>query len=178
MKTRFGLGLGVALTLALIIAPASVFARNGWTKIDHQRIASTSTDANFCATGETVDITMHGVQNDWTNANGATKTTTHMRTRYTNPANGQWAVVSKAGRSLSWRIQNQDGSYTLVDSYRGLMVKVRVHGHHAIRLRDVGYVTYLNHYDATDTYLGTDIKSHGKRAASDFCTVMVGALGL
>jgi hypothetical protein len=177
MKTR--LGFGVAVALAMALAPASVLAaHNGWTKVDHQRISTTSTDTNFCATGETVDIVVHGVQNTWTKTNGAQKVTGHLRTLYTNPANGQWAVASSSGKMMSWRIDNPDGSYTLVTSYRGQMVKVRARGHHAIRLHDAGYVTYLAHYDATDTYLGTDTRSHGKRAASYFCTVMTDVLGL
>jgi hypothetical protein len=179
MKTRLGFGVGVAVALAMTLAPASVLAaHNGWTKVDHQRVSTTDPDTNFCATGETVNIVVHGVQNTWTNANGAQKVTGHLRTRYTNPANGQWAVASSSGRTMSWRVDNPDGSYTLITSYRGQMVKIRVHGHHAVRLHDAGYVTYLAHYDATDTYLGTDVKEHGQRAASDFCTVMTDVLGL
>lgn len=177
MKARFG--MGVAVALAMLLTPASVFAaHHSWSKVDHQRVSTTSTDTNFCGTGETVDIVVHGVQNMWTRDDGAMKTTGHLRTRYTNPANGLWAVQSTAGRMATWRVNNNDGSYELVTSYRGHQTKIRTRGRHAVRLLDAGYATYIDHYDATDTYLSTDTKVHGRRDSSDFCTVMTGILGL
>ena len=65
------------LLLALCVSPAFAAAP------DHQTIRGSGVDSDFCGTGQTVNLTFQGAFNGWED-----QAFGHIRTTWTNPANG------------------------------------------------------------------------------------------
>jgi hypothetical protein len=171
----FRLTLAAAVLLAMVLGPASALAAGP----DHQLILGTDTDTNFCGTGETVEVSFKGVFNGWEDqAYG------HISNTWTNPENGASVVDSfSGGGSFVGEIDDGGGAYTVVFSRVGMPEQLRlVQG--PVLAQDVGRVLFYDHFDANDSYLGTDVVVVGgphpfvESSTDLFCDLMIEALGL
>jgi hypothetical protein len=173
------LGLSAVLVIALAVFPAGALG----AKPIHQHVAGSTTDTDFCGTGQTVDVSWDGVENLWPGPNGTEKSTGQQKTTYTNPVNGESVVVSSSGKIAVELVDDPGGGYTYVVSYRGVQEKIKAAGGGPIMTKDAGYLTFYDHFDALDNYLGTDVVEHGQHPEADsdfalFCDVVPAALGL
>ena len=175
MKLKMVLGMGLA---TLVFAAGALAA-----KPLHSHQSGTDTDTNFCGTGQTVNVSWDGVENLWLGPNSYEKSTGQLKTVYTNPANGKSVTVSSSGPLVVTRQDDGGGAYTYVVSFRGQQEKIQPSRGGPILSKDAGYLTFYDHYDAADNYLGTDVVEHGQHPEADsdfslFCSVVPSALGL
>ena len=149
----------------------------------HTNYSGGYTDPDFCGTGQAIEVTYEGVENLWLGPNDYEKSTGQQKTTYTNPNNGKSVEVTSSGKLTVQRIDDGGGAYTYVVSFRGQPEKIKAGKGGPILTKDVGYLTFYDHYAANSTYLGTDMVSHGPHPEADsdfalFCSVMTDALGL
>jgi hypothetical protein len=171
----FKLTLAAAVLLALALGPASALAAGP----DHQLIRGTDMDPDFCGTGETVDVSFKGVFNGWDD-----QAFGHISNTWTNPENGASVVDSfSGGGNFVREIDDGGGAHTVVFARVGMPEQLRVlHG--PVLAQDVGRVLFYDHFDANDSYLGTDVVVAGgphpflESSTDLFCDLMIEALGL
>lgn len=142
---------------------------------DHETIRDTFADPDFCGTGKTVDATVTGAFNGF-----GDRAVGHVRTTWTNPANGIGVYDSFSGGGAESFIDDGGGAYTLALTRQGQPLRLQyVNG--PVIIRDAGLIIVYNHFDADDNYLGTEIAvengPHPGRAL-DWCVLMVDALQL
>jgi len=169
MRTVMAAAFSAVLLLTVCAIPAVAAAP------DHQSIRGSAVDTDFCGTGQTVNETFVGAFNGWED-----KAFGHIRTTWTNPANGIAVYDSFSGGGTLSFIDDGDGAYTIVTTRVGQPFRVQyVNG--PLILQDAGLVTGYDHFDAEDTYLGTDIvvvNGPHPGLALDWCELMVDVLQL
>ena len=165
------IALGSLLLLATAAAPAMAAAPV------HNVIVGSFTDPDFCGTGQSVDLTLKGVLNEWED-----QAFGHISRTWTNPDNGAAVIEAFAGGGKVSVIDDGGGAYTIALIREGLPVQLRmVNG--ALLGLDAGLVAFYDHFDADDNYLGTDVEAiagpHPFIDSEDlFCDLMIDALGL
>ena len=141
----------------------------------HETFGGTDVDPDFCGTGQTVNVTFEGVLNGWDE-----KAFGHSRTTWTNPANGIAVYDAFSGGGKVTFIDDGDGAYTIVTVREGQPFRLQYVGGPLI-LQDAGLITFHDHFDADDEYLGTDIvvvNGPHPGIESDWCALMVDVLEL
>jgi len=164
--------LSASLLLALAIGPAALAAGP-----DHQMVTGSDSDPDFCGTGKTVDVSFSGVFNGWPQ-----KATGHGSNTWTNPLNGVSVIESWSGAGALEFVDDGDGAYTVISGRVGRPEQLRL-ANGPLLTQDVGRIVFYDHFDADDTYLGTDVVQNGPHPDADagfelWCDVMVEALGL
>jgi hypothetical protein len=167
------LGIATSLTLSVLLVPSATLA----AQFDHVPWSGDATQPDFCGSGVTVDLTYSGTVNA-----APDKETGHVVTTYTNPLNGASANVSISGNQVVKFVDDADGGFTIVFKAAGIPIKVQPAGGGKGLLKDVGDITFYDHFDAGENYLGTDMVIHGPHPSIEspdlFCEVMTEALGL
>ena len=170
----------VMVAAALAFSPAGALGAAPF----REHVTGSDTDADFCGTGGTVDISWDGVNNLWLGPNSSETSTGQVKTTYTNPGNGKSVVVSSSGPLWVTRVDDAGGGYTYVVSFRGQQEKIQASGPgKPILSKDAGYLTFYDHFDSGDNYLGTTVVEHWQHPEADsnfqvFCQVVPAALGL
>ena len=118
---------------------------------DHDTIRGTDVDTDFCGTGQTVNLTFVGTFNGWED-----KAFGHIRRTWTNPDNEISVWDSFSGGGTVSVIDDGDGAYTIVTVREGQPFRLQYTGGSLV-LQDAGLVVFYDHFDADDTYLGTDV---------------------
>jgi hypothetical protein len=141
----------------------------------HETIRGTAVDPDFCGTGEAVAETFVGAFNGWED-----QAFGHIRTTWTNPANGIAVYDSFSGGGKLTFIDDGDGAYTIQVIREGQPFRLQYVGGPLI-LQDAGLIIAYDHFDAEDNYLGTDVVvtagPHPARGV-DWCALMVELLEL
>ena len=103
-------------------------------------------------------------------------------TTFTNPDNGV-SVVSLVSGTAQFDVRDDgDGAYTLISIRTGRPGSLKiVNGPYLFQ--DVGKITFYDHFDADDNYLGTDVVVNGPHPEYEsgftlFCDAAIAALGL
>ena len=172
MRSMLSLALGAVVLLTIgagqVIAAAP----------SHDKVSFTGTDSDFCGTGNTVTFTTTGILNGW-----GDKAFGHIATTWINPLNGASVVDSFSGGGKVSFVDDGDGAYTIAITRVGMPEQLRLAGG-GLLAQDVGVVTFYDHFDADDNYLGTDVVVVAGPhpfidASSDlFCDLMIEALDL
>jgi len=142
---------------------------------DHETIRDTYADPDFCGTGQTVNAEATGTINGWDD-----KVFGHIRTTWTNPANGIAVYDSVSGGEKVSFIDDGDGAYTIAVAREGQPFRVQVVGGPLI-VQDAGLIVSYNHFDADGNYLGTDVvvvDGPHPGFELDWCALMVDLLQL
>lgn len=169
MRTFVAGGLAAALLIVTCVVPALAVGP------DHNTIRGTAVDPDFCGTGQTVDSAVNGVFSGWDD-----KAVGHIRTTWTNPANGIAVYDSVSGSEKVSFIDDGGGAYTIVVTREGQPFRVQVVNGPLVA-RDAGVVIGYNHFDADGNYLGTDIVFMGGPHPGlelDWCALMIDLLQL
>jgi hypothetical protein len=157
------------LLLATSVVPAIAAAPN------HETLRGSYVDSDFCGTGQTVNAEFQGAFNGWED-----KSFGHIRTTWTNPANGIALYDSISGGGKVSFIDDGDGAYTIAVTREGQPFRVQYVGGPLIVL-DAGPIIAYDHFDADDNYLGTDVVvvdgPHPGREL-DWCALMIDLLQL
>jgi hypothetical protein len=167
---RFMTGASVAV---LLIATCAIPAMAAGPS--HETIRGTDVETDFCGTGQTVNLTVKGAFNVWED-----KATGHVKTTWTNPANGIAVYDSFSGGGTISFIDDGDGAYTIAITRVGQPLRLQYVGGPVI-IRDAGKVIVHDHFDADDKYLGTDVvvvKGPHPGLELDWCELMVEVLEL
>ena len=158
-----------SLLVALWAAPVAA------AKPQHDRIRDSASDPDFCGTGQTVNMTVKGTFNGWED-----KATGHIKTTWTNPANGIGIYDAISGRGTVSFVDDGGGAYTVVTTRTGQPFRLQyVKG--PVIIHDAGKIVFEDHFDADDNYLGTDvIVDNGQHPGFgiDWCELMVDLLDL
>jgi hypothetical protein len=157
------------LLMATGVVPAMAAAPN------HETIRGSSVDSDFCGTGQTVVAEFQGAFNGWND-----KSFGHIRTTWTNPANGLAVYDSFSGGGKVSFIDDGGGAYTIAVTREGQPFRVQyVRG--PLIVVDAGLIMAYDHFDADNNYLGTDVVivngPHPGREL-DWCALMVDLLQL
>lgn len=147
------------------------------------------TDADFCGTGETVEIEGTVRTTIWTGTTGGDPTqdlrvVVNIHITYTNPASGA-AVVERWSFMGTNEIVSglESGVHTHEFTENGLKATFRLAGG-GLLSRDAGSLTYRVTFDANDVVTGFELVTmHGPHPAFSaegdyFCDTLVAALGL
>jgi hypothetical protein len=148
---------------ALAAAPNHAFAR------------TTGADPDFCGTGETVNYSAVGGFNFKDDQGFG-----HIKTTWTNPANGIAVYDSVSAGGKVEFIDDGDGAFTVAVTRVGQPFRVQFVGGPVI-LHDAGRIVSYNHFDADGNYLGTDIvivNGPHPGFTTDWCALMIDALQL
>jgi hypothetical protein len=157
---------------ALLIATSAIPAMAAGPV--HETIRGSEVDANFCGTGETVNVTVRGTFNGWED-----KAFGHITTTWTNPANGIAVYDSFSGGGKISFIDDGDGAYTIVEIREGQPFRLQyVNG--PLIVQDAGLIITYSHFDADDNFLGSDLVVRGPHPGFelDWCALMVELLEL
>ena len=173
---------------ALLIASIAALAVVPGTALGAQPVAqfhdhfTDSFSSEIC--GIPVDVDVVGTDNFFLYADGSAKDTNSVRQTFTNPVNGKSVVLSNSGQ-LSFAtaiIDEEAGTITFLNSYRGLPEKIQTAGG-PVLLRDAGIITFANTFDlVTGDFISTEvIINNGPHPEADsdftlFCEVISGAL--
>lgn len=161
-----------SVALALLIGPGAALA----AKPDHVTLGGTASEDDFCGTGMTIDLAYDGVINL-----SPGKARGHAETTYTNPLNGASVTSVTSGNQTFTVVDDGDGAYTLVFTYRGNPLKVSGANGRPL-IHDVGQLIEYDHFDADNNFIGSDVVMHGPHPSYQdpnlFCDVMIEALGL
>jgi hypothetical protein len=161
----------LAAVLLLTASVGSIYA----AAPSHDFGRGTGSDPDFCGTGQTVDYSFVGGFNFKEDQGFG-----HVRTTWTNPANGVAVYDSVSGGGKVSVIDDGDGAYTVVITREGQPFRVQVVNGPLVA-RDAGVVVSYNHFDADDNYLGTDIVFMGGPHPGleiDWCDLMINLLQL
>ena len=142
---------------------------------DHETIRGTDVDTDFCGTGQTVNLAVQGAFNGWDD-----KAFGHIRTTWTNPANGIAVYDSFSGGGTISFIDDGDGAYTIAVTRVGQPLRLQLVGGPMV-IQDAGRIIAYDHFDAEDNYLGTDVvvvNGPHPGADLDWCDLMVELLQL
>ena len=167
---KFAAGtFAAALLIATCVIPAMAVGA------DHQTIRGTDVDPDFCGTGQTVNLAFQGTFNGWED-----KSFGHIRTTWTNPANGIAVYDSFSGGGKVSFIDDGGGAYTIATAREGQPFRLQYVGGPLI-LQDAGLIIIYDHFDADDNYLGTDVVVVGGPHPGfelDWCALMIDLLQL
>jgi len=167
---KFVTGAFAAVVLvATCMMPAMAAAPN------HDFSRATGADPDFCGTGKTVNYSAVGGFNFKEDQGFG-----HIRTTWTNPANGIAVYDAVSGGGKVSVIDDGDGAYTVVVIREGQPFRVQVVNGPLVA-RDAGVVVSYNHFDSEDNYLGTDIVFMGGPHPGleiDWCALMIDLLQL
>lgn len=142
---------------------------------DHETIRGSDVETDFCGTGETVNVAFQGAFNEWED-----QAFGHIRSTWTNPANGIAVYDSFSGGGKVDFIDDGDGAYTIAITRVGQPFRLQYVGGAPI-VRDAGLIIVHDHFDADDEYLGTDVvvvSGPHPGVELDWCELMVELLQL
>lgn len=132
--------------------------------------------------GIAVETHMIVTENVFVYANDSFKTTSSYRLTFTNPDNGKSVLLSSAGTFQGTAlIDEQAGTITFVDTYKGLPEKVQT-DHGRVLTRDAGIITFTTTFDLeTGDFLSSEFTMNGPHPEADrgfvlFCEVVTEAL--
>ncbi|MEI8407474.1 MULTISPECIES: hypothetical protein [unclassified Kribbella] len=178
---RFALvvGLVVALVLGSV---SSAMAAN--PDVNHFSFTESSTEGNFCGTGEAVDVTVSVTGTVFLAPNQpvGTRSVSEVKVTYTNPDTGATVVRRAAGLVSDTLVAGDpDGVHTLEFVVSGLSGMLRTAD--GVVLLGAGNIVFRETFDG-DELIGREIlvnRGPHPNLESDlalFCAVMTEALGL
>jgi hypothetical protein len=172
---RFRLAvLGLAALAALLALPGGALAAK---PVFHDKIDVTIEDIDLC--GETVDLHVTGTQVG--SFSGDTFKVTGQVTQVFTTDDGRSVTLSAAGPFTSTFTDNGDGTFTIVDTWKGLPEKISGATGGPV-LRDAGLISFVVTIDEDGNVLDEDVIVHGPHPEADsgftaFCDAVLAALG-
>ncbi len=180
---RFALLVGIVVAaLGLCGVPSAVAAN---PDVNHFTFADSFTDADFCGTGQAVDISVfvRGTEFFAPNQPVDYRNVTEGNVVFTNPLNGATVILHFAGPFSDTIISGDpEGVHTHELTLIGLPELIRT-AHGGVLIRDAGYLV-IHEVDNGDEFIDSEIvvnRGPHPEAESDFtlfCDVMTNALGL
>jgi hypothetical protein len=139
-------------------------------------------DRNFCGTDESVrvDFSVKGTFHD--SGAGTGFVTVHGTETYTARSTGKTVLGHFANRVTDEFIENDDGTFTLRTTYKGLAEQFRVKGEGVIT-RDAGTITISLTIDENGEVISEDVTFRGPHPEAEsgftlFCELLPEALGI
>jgi hypothetical protein len=175
MRSMLSLALGGLLVLAL--GAGSVLA----AKPEHISESGTFDIPDYCGTGVTLEVAFTSVRNYWATESSEKLT---FQTKYvlTAATSDDVVIRTESGQSTFKVVPEANGGYALIGSGAGTPERIKLE-HGGLLTRDAGVLTFVDHFDADDNYLGTDVIVRGPHPdfESDFtvqCEVTTEALNM
>jgi hypothetical protein len=171
------LSLALGGLLVLVVGAGSVLA----AKPEHISETGSFEIPDYCGTGVTLEIAFTSVRNYWADEDSE-KVTYQTRYVLTAVTSDDAVIRSESGQSTFKFVSEANGGYALVSTRAGTPERIKLE-HGGLLTRDAGVLTFVDHFDATDNYLGTDVIVRGPHPdfESDFavqCEVTTEALNM
>lgn len=170
--------VGLLGLVAAMAVPTSGLAAKP-TKF-HDNFDDTFTDPDLCGvgpvTGHAVGVDNFTVLSVDTNGDPVNfKDTSSFKLTWT-AANGKSVVVSGAGQTTGTGTANPDGTFTFVQTYKGLPEKIST-PNGPVLSRDAGIITFTDTFDANGNFVSQTITQHGPHPEADadfalFCQIV------
>lgn len=164
----------VVVLFAVLALPGASFAA---PPLVHNNFEDQEEDVDIC--GAIVDIHVTGVETIFV-SDTTFKVTGRIQVVYT-AEDGRTAVLRAAGPFINTVTENDDGTVTVVDSYRGLPESISG-GQGGPVLRDAGLISFITTFDPETGEVVTDIVIRGPHPEAEadfeiFCDAFLEALG-
>lgn len=154
MRSLISLALGTVLVL--VIGAGSVMA----ARPEQIRETGTFQLPDFCGTGTTVDVAFTSNRTLHWAGDELRKVTFQTKYVATAATSDNVVIDHQTGQSRFEIVPEANGGYAVVNSGRGLAEQIKLKNG-PVLIRDAGLITFVDHFDADDNYLGTDITIHG-----------------
>lgn len=178
---RLRLGLGATIVLALMMLPASALAAG---PIHHVRVSGTFTDADFCGTGQSIEVRTTAVLDFYGRRGNIRRGVGSQRTVFYDAATDRKVVLKSAG-DMHLRKVRRDDSLAIVSSLRGApaLIKTGKGTENLYRSVDPGYVRFVTKFSPEREYLGSEVVQRpislgSNRAFDRLCRISTNALGI
>jgi hypothetical protein len=172
--------IGVVTAALFAFSPVAVSAGPD----EHFLDVGTDTDPDFCGTGQEIDVSFRVRVNLWAmGEEDFSKITQSGRVWFTNPDNGQSALLKFAGQVTNVITSGEEGGvHTHVFTNKGLPEKIKLDGK-TVLTRDAGLIVETITVDENGDVIDYSATWRGPHpeAGSDFelfCNVMTDALGI
>jgi hypothetical protein len=161
-------------------APAGAAA----PQVSHTKVSVSLPGIDVC--GFTVDSVVQGTDTFQVFVdrlgNVSIQDLSHVVSTLTNQANGKVVHVANAGRDAFQPdpVVNPDGTITSTDTLTGMPVRVYT-AHSDTLVKDVGYFSFVDTFDAQGNFLSEQVIAHGQHPFGGdftvFCDAIASAIG-
>jgi hypothetical protein len=183
-----GLSVRVMAVAALAVplvwiqpAGAATAAGAATPQVFHTQVSVSLTGIDVC--GFTVDSVIRGTDTfevffDRTGNVSTIQDVSHVVSTLTNEANGNVVYVENASRdNQPAPMVNPDGTITTTDTLTGMPVRIYT-SHSNTLVKDVGYLSLVNTFDAQGVFLNQQVIVHGPHPGKfPFCHAITSAIG-
>jgi hypothetical protein len=175
MRSLLSLALGAALVLT--IGAGSVVA----AKPIHIMEAGEFDIPDYCGTGVTLEVAFTSVRNVWL-ADDFEKVTFQTKYVATAATSDEVVIRTESGQQTVRVVTLESGGFDVHINTAGTPERIKT-AHGGLLTRDAGLITFIDHFDADENYLGTDVSIKGPHPdfESDFavqCQVTTAALDM
>lgn len=153
-------------------------------QVSHTKVNVSFTGIDVC--GFTVDSVVQGTDTFQVrvdrSGNVSIQDLSHVVSTLTNEANGKVVHVANAGRDAFQPspVVNPDGTITSTDTLTGMPVRVYT-SHSNTLVKDVGYLSFVDTFDAQGNVLSERVIEHGRHPFGGdftvFCDAIASAIG-
>ena len=170
--------------LLLMTVAAAPAAHAADPEVNHFRDVGTDVDADFCGTGQQIDIAFDVRVTEWLSPNQADfKSTSTGKVTFTNPLTGDTVTLLFAGASMGETISGDpEGLHVHEFTTKGLPELFKT-PHGGVLTLDAGYIVFQDTFDGDEFISSEIVINNGPHPQADsdfelFCEFMPEALGL
>ncbi len=153
MRSLVSFALGTLLVLTFGVG--STLA----AKPEQIRESGTFEIPDYCGTGVTLEVAFTSNRTYWP-GDDLEKVTFQTKYVLTADTSDDVVIRTEAGRTTIRVVPEAGGGYAVIVSTAGVPERIKLQ-HGELLTRDAGVITFTDHFDADDNYLGTDVTVRG-----------------